>query len=497
MTNPSTEVTFVDTTLRDGQQCLWALSMRTNMILPIAEAVDEAGFHAVEIMSSAQVKKCVRDLKEDPWERIRLVSQSLKKTPLRYISGRYMQPFQGTPDSVSQLWAERLVANGISQIRISDSSNTVEEWRKQVNTAKRVGLGTILNLIYSLSPKHTDEYYAERTRQGIALNPDALCLKDPGALITPERVRTLVPIILANAKGVPVEFHTHCITGLGPVCYFEALRLGIKCVHTAVPPLADAASNPSIYNVIANARTIGIKPIINEAPLGKIEEHFIAIAEREGFPIGCPQAYDYSQYVHQVPGGMISNFEFQLSQIGMGDRLPAVLEETARVREEFGHPIMVTPYSQFVGTQAVMNVITGERYKLIPDEVIMYALGFWGHEESLSMDPNIRDHIVSVPRAKELAGWELPQPSIKEVRDRYGGPGVSDDELLLRLAVDKESVDAMRVAGLLNPYHDERFSLLRLIETLNKSKSCSQISIHKEGLSISLSRTAVAAGSKN
>jgi len=490
MTTPGTEVKFVDTTLRDGQQCLWALSMRTNMMLPIAETVDEAGYQAVEIMSSAEFKKCVRDLKEDPWERIRLVSQRIRKTPLRYISGRYMMPFQGTPDSVAQLWAERLVANGIRQIRISDSSNTVDEWRKQIKTAKKVGMGTVLNLIYSLSPKHTDEYYAERTRQATALGPDGLCLKDPGALITPERVKTLVPTVLANANGLPVEFHTHCVTGLGPICYFEAIKLGIKCLNTAVPPLADAASNPSIFNVIANARAIGIKPDINEAPLEKIEKHFTAIAELEGFPIGRPQAYDYSQYVHQVPGGMISNFRFQLSQIGMQDRLQAVLEETARVRQEFGHPIMVTPYSQFVGVQAVMNVIMGQRYSIISDEVIMYALGFWGEEESASMDPNIRDLILNTPRAKELAKWELPQPSLKEVRDRYGGPGVSDDELLLRLAVDKESVDVMRAAGPPEAFHEEQSPLLRLIEMLNRSKSCRQVRIHKEGLSIILARGA-------
>ena len=190
---------------------------------------------------------------------------------------------------------------------------------------------------------------------------------------------------------------------------------------------------------------------------------------------------------------MISNFRFQLAEMGMEDRLPAVLDETARVREEFGHPIMVTPYSQFVGTQAVMNVILGERYKMIPDEVILYALGFWGEDESASMDADIRDRILGARRAKELANWDSPQPSLKEIRDLYGGPGVSDDDLLLRFAIDKESVDVMRAAGPPKPYRAEQSTLLGLIETLNRSRSCRQMRVRKQGLSITLARNAAPA----
>jgi oxaloacetate decarboxylase (Na+ extruding) subunit alpha len=488
MVSAGGKITFVDTTLRDGPQALWSLSMRTNMMLPIAPVIDEVGYNAVEIMSSAEFKKCIRDLKEDPWERLRLVRQQITKTPLRFILGRYMSTFQIEPQVMSELWAERLAANGVRQMRISDPSNTPAGWARQVAAAKKVGIHTTVNLIYSLSPKHTDDYYAERARQAAALQPDALCLKDPGALITPERVKTLGPIVLANANGLPVEFHTHCVTGLGPLCYFEGMKLGLTCLNTAVPPLADAASNPSILNVIANARAIGLTPQLNEDLLPKIEQHFTAIAEREKFPIGRPLSYDYSQYVHQVPGGMISNFRYHLSKVGMSDRLPAVLEETARVRQELGHPIMVTPYSQFVGTQATLNVISGERYKSITDEVILYALGFWGDEERDSIDPDIRDRIVSSPRAKELANWEVPQPSLKEIRQRYGGRGVSDDELLLRLSTDKESVDRLRASGPA-PAAAEPTPLLQLIERLDRSPSCQQIHIAKPGLSITLGRS--------
>lgn len=485
MADIAKEIKFVDTTLRDGPQSLWSLKMRTDMMLPVAGILDDAGFEAIEIMASPEFKKCVRDLKEDPWERLRLVRQRITKTPLRFIRGRYNNAFQIEPDALVDLWTERLAANGINELRISDSSNTLDGWRKQTKAVQSFGMDVIINLIYSFSPKHTDDYYAEKTRQAAALRPKALCLKDPGALFTPERVRTLVPIVLANAGGVPVEFHTHCLTGLGALCTLEAIKLGIKCVNTAIPPLAEGSSNPSTFNITSNARALGYTPTIDETHLHEVERHFTEIAEREDLPIGRPMAYDYSQYLHQVPGGMISNFRFQLAKVGMEDRLPAALEETARVRAELGYPIMVTPYSQFVGTQAALNVITGGRYKAITDEVIHYALGWWGDDERSSIDPNIRDMILGSPRAKELAKHKPQQVTLKEIRQRYGGPGVSDDEMLLRIATDKESVEAMRAAP---PRSAGGEASIELIAGLAAYKTFSQIRIEKKGLVMTLGR---------
>jgi oxaloacetate decarboxylase alpha subunit len=478
---------FVDTTLRDGPQSLWSMKMRTNMMLSVAPILDNAGFEAIEIMSDTGFKKCVRDLLEDPWDRLRRLRKTFKKTPLRFIRGRYYNAFKLEPDALVNLWTERLAANGVDQLRISDSSNTVDGWRKQIKSVRSFGIDPIINLIYSLSPKHTDEYYADKTRQAAALRPTGLCIKDPGALITPERVRTLVPVVLANAGDVPVEFHTHCLTGLGTFCTLEAIKLGARCVNTAIPPLAEGASNPSTFTIADNARALGFTPKIDDETLHQVERHFTAIAEREDLPIGRPLPYDYSQYVHQVPGGMISNFRFQLAKIGMEDRLPAVLEETARVRAEFGYPIMVTPYSQFVGTQAAMNVITSSRYKMIADEAIHYAIGWWGEEESSSMDPNIRDIILSTPRAKELGKHGPEQLTLKEIRQRYGEPGISDDELLLRISTDKESVEKMRATGPGKSY-DGQDTLVALIERLSASNSCTQVRIQKQGYSLTLSR---------
>src|SRR5690349_2745129 len=182
----SAEIRFVDTTLRDGHLSLWASNLRTGMMLPVAEHLDAAGFEAAEVMSSAFYKKCVRDLKEDPWERIRLLKQRIKKTPLRSIRSRSMLAFQITPPAVADLWLERLAANGIDELRTSDPSNTPLYWKQAVDAAKRAGLKTILNVIYSVSPKHTDEYFVERARAAAKLDVARICFKDPGGLLTPE-----------------------------------------------------------------------------------------------------------------------------------------------------------------------------------------------------------------------------------------------------------------------------------------------------------------------
>jgi oxaloacetate decarboxylase alpha subunit len=388
------------------------------------------------------------------------------------------------------LWTERLSAHGINELRVSDSSNTPAGWKQQLELAHRHGMDIILNLIYSFSPKHTDEYYAEKTREAASLRPKALCIKDPGALITPERVRTLVPVVLANAGDTPVEFHTHCLTGLGALSTLEAIRQGVTCVNTAVPPLAEGASNPSTFNITKNARALGYKPKIDDVALREVERHFTAIAEEEHLPIGRPMAYDYSQYLHQVPGGMISNFRFQLGKVGMEDRLGEALEETARVRAELGYPIMVTPYSQFVGTQAALNVITGGRYKAITDEVIHYALGWWGEEVRSSIDPNVRDIILSSPRAKELADRQPEQLTKKELRQRYGGLGVSDDELLLRMVTDKESVESMRKAASSNT-RGKADPLIELVNRLAAFGKDTQLTIRTAGLSLTMGSGAI------
>ena len=483
-----TEIRFVDTTLRDGQESLWATGMRTGMILPIASRLDDAGFEAIEIIATTNFKKQIRELRENPWERIDLVAQRIKKTPLRAVRNRYMAAFQITPASISDLFLERLAAHGVREIRLSDPSNTARYWREITSSATKIGLKTIINLIFSISPKHTDGYYAKITRQAASLTPYRICLKDPGGLLTPERTRTLVPLVLKNSKGIPVELHPHCNTGLGPLYSLEAVRRGIRSLNTAIPPLANGSSNPSLFNVTKNLRALKYHPVIDEEVVRPVTGHFEVIARREGLPIGIPLEYDGFHPVHQVPGGMISNFRYQLGKVGMQHRLKEVLEEIVRVRAEFGYPIMVTPYSQFVGVQATMNVIVGARYKEVSDEVIQYALGFWGKEESSSIDPNVRDMILSRPRAKELKGWKPPQPSLKEFRARLGGPGISDDELLLTYFSNEHDVAVMKAAGPPKQYFSARHPLLTLLEALTKQDNRRQVYIRTGNISIRLEK---------
>jgi len=472
-------IRFVDTTLRDGQESLWATAMRTGMILPIASRMDEAGFEAIEIIATTNFKKQIRDLRENPWERIRLVADKIKETPLRAVRNRYMAAFQITPASISDLWLEQMLANGVREIRLSDPSNNPAYWKEILSSANKAGLKTIINLIFSTSPRHTDAYYATKTRAAAELKPYRICFKDPGGLLTPEHTRQLVPIILKNSGGIPVELHTHCNTGLGPLCCLEAVELGIRSLNTALPPLANGSSNPSLFNVTKNLQAINCRPVIDEALLQPVSEHFESIARREGLPIGVPLEYEVAHGLHQVPGGMVSNFRYQLRKAGMEHRLPEVLDEIGRVRAEFGYPIMVTPYSQFVGVQATMNVIVGERYKATSDEVIQYALGFWGED--------IKHKILGRPRARELAKWKPPEPSIKQLREQLAGPGVSDDDLLLRYFSSQEDVAAMKAAGPPKTYAGVEHPLLTLLELLIKQD-------HRRQIYIRCRRSIVASG---
>ena len=485
---PGIPISFVDTTLRDGHLSLWASNMRTGMMLPIAERLDRAGFEGIEIMSSAFYKKCVRDLKDDPWRRVRLLRQRIRNTPLRSIRSRSMLAFQITPPSITDLWLERLAANGIDELRTSDPSNTPAYWRQAVDAAKRAGLKTILNIIYSISPKHTDEYFVARAREAAKLDVARICFKDPGGLLTPEATRRLVPLILQEATTKPVEFHTHCTTGLGPLCCLLAIQLGITSINTAIPPLADGSSNPSIFNVAMNARALGYRTQIDEEVLKPVRDHFAAIAKRQNLPIGKPLEYDALHPLHQVPGGMISNFRFQLGNLGKLDQLSEVLEEVSRVRAEFGYPIMVTPYSQFFGVQAAINVMVGERYKEVTDEVLLYALGFWGEEEAQSIEANLKDRLLSNPRARELGNLKPPEMSLSEFREKFGAAGISDDERLLHYFAGTDAVTTMRAAGAPEDYTSSSTPLLMLIEQLAKRKKAARVFIARNGFRLRMER---------
>jgi oxaloacetate decarboxylase alpha subunit len=483
------EIRFIDTTLRDGQQSLWALGMKTAAMLPIASQMDRIGFESMEFFVSIMIKKYVRELKENPWVWLREGVKKFRQTRLRNHGGLHGSgAMEKLPQAAMKLLAERVVSYGITLTRTSNCWNDFPAMRAELRDLRDLGMETIVNLIYSVSPRHSDDYYAKKAREAAAIKPYRICFKDVGGLLTPERARTLLPAILQNAGDVPVEYHAHCNNGLATLCYLEAVKLGITALHTAIPPLASGSSQPSLLNIARNLRALGYTPLVNDEEMKPVEEHFTAIAKTQGLAIGKPFAYDESQYLHQVPGGVISNLRHQLRLVGKEDMLAETLEEAARVRADFGYPIMVTPLSQFVMSQAAINVIVGERYKEVTDQVIQYALGIWGEEATEIMEPNVKDKILNRNRAKDWENWTAPDLSLHEVRQKYGA-AVSDEELLLRVYAGPDAVDALLAGGAPKPQLDGKQSLLQLIEQLSKKKDCNHVYIRRKEFSLAMRRS--------
>jgi len=330
-----------------------------------------------------QIGKVARDLRENPWDWPRYGTPLARKTRLRLHGSprnAISRGFDTVPKEITRLLVRKCVDYGIRYTRLSSPWNDAAEIEPQIRELERDGVECIANLIYSVSPRHTDEYYEERAASMAALRPYRICFKDVGGLLTPERAKVLIPKILRKTGDVDVEYHAHCNNGLATLCYLDAVDAGIRFLHTAIPPLADGSSNPSLFEVATNLTERGHTPMVDQTGLAKVSRHLTFVARRDGLPVGARPPHDERLLKHQVPGGMISNLRHQLDKVGQSSRMPEVLEETGRVRADFGYPIMVTPLSQFVGVQASMNVITGQRYSVVSDEVIQYALGLWGQE---------------------------------------------------------------------------------------------------------------------
>jgi len=438
-------VNFVDETIRDGNQSLWdATGITTPMILSIAPIMDRVGFKSIILTASTLMRLQVRMHHENPWDSIRLVAKAMPRTPLTFLTtGRRFMTFTVTPFSVMVLVFQRMIANGIRRIWILDTSHAPEATFRMARMAKAAGAEEVVgSLIYSISPVHNDEFYAQKARE-IAKCPDidAIMIEDVGGLLTPERTRTLVPLIQQNIGELPFELHAHCNTGLAPICYLEAIKLGVRTIWTCVSPLANGTSLPSTENILKNIRRLGYSANLDEEALGAMAAHFRGIAERESRPLGAPLEHDVYYYEHQIPGGMVTTLKRQLSEIGMEYRLDEILEEAIRVRKELGYPIMVTPFSQFVVTQATHNITTSERYKVVPQGVIQYVAGWFGKPPA-SIDQSVLDKISSLPQAKSILNTEPPEPSIQELRQKIGA-GLSDDEFLLRLALTDEEIKGL------------------------------------------------------
>jgi oxaloacetate decarboxylase alpha subunit len=427
------EIEFVDQTMRDAQQSLWGFRMSTEAIEPIASVMDQVGYKAICVNGGRGVVVAARHLKESLFERFRLLSRIIKKTPLRSSFVPWSAfGFDIEPLAPNELWIKETVASGIRSFWVCDYQNMMDRLEYLVKVAKAEGAEVIPSLVYTLSPVHTDELYAQKAKMLVDMGGiDAIHMEDAGGILTPERIKTLLPAIEKECKGVPIEIHAHCNTGLAPLAYLEAIKMGTRLVHTAVSPLANGSSLPSTENILRNARRLGYSTNIDEEALQVVSDHFTKEITESGMEQGRPVEHDVFHFEHQVPGGMMGTLRNQLIELGMEGRLEEVLEEVSQIRKEFGYPVMATPYSQIVGAQAVFNITTGERYKIVSDEVIKYALGYLGKPEG-PMDQNVLDKILGSPKAKKFINWKPADITVDDLRKIE--PGISDEQLLLQIA---------------------------------------------------------------
>jgi oxaloacetate decarboxylase (Na+ extruding) subunit alpha len=402
----SRTIRFVDQTLRDGQQSWWGMRMPFAVSMALAPDLDRAGYDELDITCSSLFEIQVKHCKEDPWENLRNLAAAMPRTKLRAgTRSNGIVTFNLTPDAVMDLWVRRLAANGIRSFWIYDGLFNIDKIARLAKVAKAEGCEAVPTMLFSSSPFHTDEYYAARATELAALDVDGIEIEDASGVLTPERTRSLCKVVKKAIGNKRLELHFHNNTGLAPLNYIEGIEQGADTIHTICRPLANGVAHPSTEAMLRNIQCKGWNSRVDLSIVEGISAKLKAIAEQEGLPIGQPAEYDLFHYEHQLPGGMTGTLKNQLKDRGIEASLPAILEEIATIRRELGYPVMATPFSQLIGTQAVMNLMTpGERYKFAPDEIITYVLGHYGKPVA-PIDQNVKDKILSTPRAKDFLNW--------------------------------------------------------------------------------------------
>jgi oxaloacetate decarboxylase alpha subunit len=479
---------LVETSLRDGNQSLWAaLGVDTARTLSIAPVLDRAGYKAIDFTTSTHMGVAVRYKQEDPWERIRLTAEAMPNTPLQFLSTgfRFIAWETASPEFMA-LAFKTLVKNGMRRFALADPMNDIEGNLAGARMAKAGGADYVVGaLVFTVSPIHDDAHYAACAR-ALAASPDvdALYIKDPGGLLTPTRARTLIPAVMAEIGSKPLELHAHCTIGLADLAYLEGAELGVETVQCASGAAADGTSNPPVERVIANFKALGHSVDIDEEAVAEACRYFDALAEAEGLPVGKPQSFDAAYYRHQLPGGMVGTMRRHLGEQRLSHLEGKVIEEIGRVREELGWPIVMTPFAQMVMTQAVMNVTGKERYAVIPDEVVRYALGRFGRP-NVPIADHVMDRIMSSARARELAA-EPGMADVPELRRRLG-KHLSDEEFLLRATMPAEQVDAMQPPGAApRDYDPEARKAVTILKELLARPGAEPVSLSRPGLNLEL-----------
>jgi oxaloacetate decarboxylase alpha subunit len=483
-------IEFIDQTLRDGQQSLWGLQMRAYQAAEALPHLDRTGFRVIDLTGAGMFTVLIRNFKENPWEVTDFLVKNLPNSKVRSASRTISVGGMGfAPDSVVDLWIRTLAHHGISSFWFFDCLYGMEKLHRLNDVIADAGATPVPAVMYGLTDVHTDEFFAARAKEMAAWRGvESVYMEDAPGVLTPERAGTLFPALKEATGDVPLELHCHNTTGLAPLVYLEGIRHGIHILHTASRAMANGPSLPSTEAMVDNVTALGHTHGLDVSQLTPVAENFAREADAAGYEVGVPHEYSVRNYGHQLPGGMMGSLKRQLAEHGMEDRLQEVLDEIPRVREELGQPIMATPFSQFVGIQALLNVVTGDRYSVVPTEVVQYTLGHYG-PLMRPVNPEVADRILDDPKIKEFENWEQPQPTLKDLRDRFGH-GISDEELVLRALFSGEEIDGMLAAG--PPCTDPRMSASVIVgnikELIGEPRRARSLTISQPGMTLQLVR---------
>ena len=406
---------ITDTTLRDAHQSLWATRMRTDDILGIAEAIDNAGYYALECWGGATFDVCMRFLRENPWERLRRIKAVCKKTPLQMLlRGQNLLGYRHYPDDVVERFVALACENGMDIFRVFDALNDTRNLETAVASVKKYGGHAQGTLCYTTSPVHTVEKYVELAKAQEAMGIDSLAIKDMAGILTPGAARALVKALRKAMPKMPIEVHSHMTSGMAAAMYLAAAEAGAGCFDCSISTLSSFSSQPPTESMLSIFESEGFDCGLDRAALSKINAYFRELkAKRQPASSRGVEPVDAGVLVHAIPGGMISNLRSQLAQQGALDRLDEVLAELPRARADLGYPPLVTPTSQIVGVQSVLNVLSGERYSMVTDETKRYAAGYYGRTPA-PISPKLKKRLCGGLKPIACRPADLLEPGLEK-----------------------------------------------------------------------------------
>jgi len=425
-------VKITETVLRDSHQSLIATRMTTEEMLPILEQMDKVGYHSLEAWGGATFDACMRFLNEDPWERLRAIRDRVKNTKLQMLfRGQNILGYRHYSDDVVEYFVQKSIANGIDIIRIFDALNDPRNLGTAINATKKEGGHVQAAFSYTTGPVYTMDYYYNYAKQLEEMGADSICIKDMAGLLKPYDAYELVKTIKEAVK-VPVQLHTHYTAGLASMTLMKAVEAGVDVIDTAISPMALGTSQPPTEALVAALEGTPYDTGIKLTDLDKITKHFTPLREKylaSGLLNPKALKVDVNALVYQVPGGMLSNLMSQLAQAGKSDQLTEVLEEVPRVRADVGYPPLVTPSSQIVGTQAVFNVIMGERYKTVTKEFKGIVRGDYG-KTPVAIDPAFVKKIIGDESPIDYRPADALKPELEQLRSEIAQYLEQDEDVL-------------------------------------------------------------------